>query len=251
MHKMKTNKEQQIQYDKEDYNNLIVFEHQKEVLLDSTSLLKLPNVVTIKELDTIPYDVKVNLSYLIDTEDELDIYIYFYVINVLHMAELLDKAEMYSKDFYRDLESLKEKVDFIARLSVDVVVVELPIPLSIIKQNFYKNCKAHNIHEKLISSLFDIVFECKKYRGKFANVDMSSLDSPKEANKFFISCLDSPEEIDEMKRSWRYDEIFKEITENNGDINQEKLDKHQKEIEKIITSGLYKDKYYIGNPHKK
>ncbi len=50
--------------------------------------------------------------------------------------KLLEGAEMYSKDFKRSLQSLKDKADYLAQFSDTPITITLPKPEAQIKRNF-------------------------------------------------------------------------------------------------------------------
>ncbi|MDF1878848.1 hypothetical protein JHD46_04245 [Sulfurimonas sp. SAG-AH-194-C20] len=214
-----------MQYDKED---LIQFEQQKQVLLDMN------DSIDEEIFNIIPDKVKVDISHLIDTENCIDINVYRFISYALVGLDRLNKAEMYSKDFSRDLKSLKKKVDFLSRLSPDPIIIELPEPLSVIKAKFYRACKVIKTPDKLIGEIFDITLNCKTYKGKFSENDINFPSSAKEKEELnMIKYLNS---------------IRKDVEEKDGSINETKLLKYKENFMDIINASYIEDKYYIGKP---
>ncbi len=118
--------------------------------------------VTEHLFDT-PKEILISLSVIVDTDD-LPIEIYRKVRDVFIDIEYRDTTKMYSNDFERDIIKLKEKVDYIAKLSSKPVTIKLPKSLPRIKTNFYLYCVSLDIPSASISDLFKIVFNSKLHR---------------------------------------------------------------------------------------
>lgn len=177
MLKMKMHKEQLMQYndemeDKDFYNNLHAFHRDMEDLEADHRAYYKDDILKV-----VPRPVLADISYTIDLH-MLNRSIYVDVLKAYEQLAILKKAELYAKDFKRDIEQLKRKVDFVARLSQEPIVIQLPKSKAYIKAIFYTRCKeqyipimkGNDIPDEAIAELFQAVFNEKLYKGSLQDV---------------------------------------------------------------------------------
>ncbi len=117
-------------------------------------------------LDNISDDMLVEISYTLDELEKIDYRIYSFISDAIDELKLLELSEIYAKDFDREIEALKTKVDYLSKLSEEPITIHLPISLASIKSGFYGDCIVHlDMPSKVISELFKTVFKNKVYKG--------------------------------------------------------------------------------------
>ena len=172
--------------DWEYYEELQAFHHHAEEL--ETDLW-----ISSREyiLSFVPKSTLIDVSYTID-QHKLSVGVYICVLEAFISLQLIDKIGLYSKDKNRNIEQIKEKVDYMSRVSNEPLAVEISKTKSEIKAIFYAGCKDEHlsidnksggIPDKIISQLFKDVFSSNKlHKGNLEEVKQS-LRSNQE--KFF------------------------------------------------------------------